>query len=140
MRIFYSYGPGQRGESLIPLIYSAFKNNDIPDIRNPFNKNDYIYISDVADAFEAAIGKPIKSGIYNVGSGELNSVEYICRIIEKYLCKEGLTDLIIKKKSKDNRNNYFWADNIFTKEILNWKPKVDINEGILKTLKYFDNL
>ena len=140
MRIFYSYGPGQRRKSLIPLIYSAFRNNDLPDIRNPFNKNDYVYISDVADAFEAAIGKSIKSGIYNVGSGELNSVEEICRIIEKHFCKEGLTDLIIKNKSKDNINNYFWADINSTKKILNWKPKIDINEGILKTLKYLDDL
>ena len=37
MRIFYSYGPGQREKSLIPLIYSAFRNNDLPDIRNTFN-------------------------------------------------------------------------------------------------------
>ncbi len=138
MRIFYSYGPGQREKSLIPLIYSGFRNNDLPDIRNPFNKNDYIYISDVADAFEAAVANSIKSGIYNIGSGEINSVEEICRIIEKHLCKEGFTDLITKNKLKDEINNYFWADNHVTKNILNWQPKVDINEGIIKTLKYLD--
>ncbi len=140
MRIFYSYGPGQREKSLIPLIYSAFKNNDLPDIRKPFNKNDYIYISDVANAFEAAVGNSIKSGTYNIGSGEITSVEEICRIIEKHLCKEGLTDLIIKNKLKDKINNYFWADNNSTKNLLKWEPKVDINEGISKTLKYLDNL
>jgi len=140
MRIFYSYGPGQREKSLIPSIYSAFKNNDLPDIRKPFNKNDYIYISDVANAFEAALGNSIKSGIYNIGSGKITSVEEICRIIEKHLCKEGFTDLIIKNKLKDKMNNYFWADNSTTKNILKWEPKVDIKEGIFKTLKYFDNL
>tara|TARA_B100000214_G_C23940992_1_gene615700 strand:+ start:406 stop:1296 length:891 start_codon:yes stop_codon:yes gene_type:complete len=140
MRIYYSYGPGQRSKSLIPLIYSAFKKNELPDIRNPFNKNDYIYISDVANAFEAAVRNSIDSTIYNVGSGKLTSVEEICRIVERYLGKEGLTDLLIKNKLKDEINNSFWADNQFTKKALDWQPCIDIDEGIAKTLRYFNDL
>ncbi|GAH72058.1 unnamed protein product, partial [marine sediment metagenome] len=54
-RIFYVYGPGQRVGSLVPTLVRTLKDGKIPDIRSPLNKNDFVYIEDVAEAFRLAV-------------------------------------------------------------------------------------
>ena len=44
-------------------------------------KNDFIHIDDIAELIKILIRKKIKSGIYNVGSGNVVSVRYIYKII-----------------------------------------------------------
>ena len=59
-RYFYVYGPGQRKASLVPMILDSFKNGTTPDIRNPYNRNDFIFVQDIALATDYIIN--YKSG------------------------------------------------------------------------------
>lgn len=128
-RVFYVFGPGQRHGSLLPTIINELKMRKTPNIRTPFNRNDFIYIADVVDAFLIALNNDVESGIYNIGCGASISVFEISKIAEYILFEN---DDFTKELNLIPQNNYidFWADISKSKEKLNWQPQFSIEEGI----------
>ena len=76
-RIFYSYGYGQRGASLIPYIYKKIKNNEQVILKDKNGAHDFVHVSDVAKAIKYLAISNIDAGIYNIGTGSITSNEYI---------------------------------------------------------------
>ena len=106
LRVFYVYGPGQRLESLIPTILSSLKNKKLPHLRNPNNANDYIFIDDVVDSFYLAIIGEISSGVFNIGSGESQSIEETVFLLSKLInsiLKDRTTGCFILKTNNQNK-------------------------------------
>lgn len=131
-RMFYVYGPGQRKTSLIPSLVSSFRKRKLPKINNPFNANDFVYIEDVAEAFNIAVSNVIPSGIYNLGSGLPTKVIDICEIIERQVTgNSDITDFLRKNTNNEQKVN-FWADTNKSREVLGWEYKTTIEEGIKK--------
>jgi ADP-L-glycero-D-manno-heptose 6-epimerase len=90
-------------------------------------KRDFVYVMDCVEAnikgFETD-----KSGIVNVGTGRARSFNEVVDIIRKTLGVD------VEVKYFDNPyefyQNYTEADLTETKEVLNWYPKTQIEEGI----------
>jgi len=138
-RIFYVYGPKQRKESLIPMLVGSLKSGAIPQINNPLNANDFIYVKDIVEAFRTALHIKLKSGIYNLGSGKSTRVVDVCEIVEKLLF--GKTD--IAKRIKNNANKQtinFCADMSKTKKALGWAPRTSLYDGIAQHIESFKKL
>ena len=136
-RIFYVYGLGQRDDSLIPTLIKSIKNNRMPSIINPLNKNDFIYIDDVVNIFSNAVEMNLPFGVYNLGSGKSSSVYDISLIVEKeLLSSSSISFEILKNGSKDERVN-FWADMDKTFDALNISELTDLNIGIRKFIKNY---
>lgn len=81
-RLFYVYGAGQKNESLIPTIISAFNNNKIPEIKSPGSAHDFIHVDDVAKAIVKLVYTS-KSGVYDVGSGYQTTIREIVAHVYK---------------------------------------------------------
>ena len=134
-RIFYIYGEGQKQTSLIPNIFSSFDKNKLPNIRNLYNENDFIYVKDVAKIIYYQIIKKTPSGIYNIGSGKKISVKNIIKIIQKKFfnhinINKLLNQKYIKKESyyaNTNKINKIIKSNNYTK----------IDKGIENYYNYF---
>ncbi len=131
-RFFYVYGPGQKMASLVPsLINSALKGR-APEIKNPLGGNDFIYVEDVAAALLRVVQKSraIPAGIYNIGSGYLTGVQHIAEMVMKN-CGIGF-------KSTKTKPKGFYADISKLTKATGWKPNTNIEQGIKKTIKYFE--
>lgn len=134
-RIFYAYGPGQRVGSLIPTVVRALKDGKAPDIRSPLNKNDFVYVEDIAKAFRLAIEMKVEPGIYNLGYGVSRSVYDVCKIVEKYLLRSPeISDYILKNGSKE-KNLDFSSDMNKTIKGFDWRPPTTLEEGIAKYIE-----
>jgi len=135
-RIFYVYGPGQRSESLLPSILSKLKEGRLPKINSPYNSNDYIYVDDVVNAFSKAVAINFPSGIFNLGSGVSTNVIEVCRYAEKItLNSSKLSDELEAKTDQNSSEVDFWANIEFSSKYLEWAPKINLTEGIVKTWK-----
>jgi UDP-glucose 4-epimerase len=131
-RIFYVYGPEQRKGSLIPTLVQALKEGEIPDIRSPQNKNDFVYIEDIAKAFRLAVERNVETGIYNLGSGISRSVYEVCRIVEECLqVDRDISNDILKNGPKESTVD-FWCDTEKTTRCLGWRYGVTLEEGIAR--------
>jgi len=128
-RLFYVYGPGQRQDSLIPYLINCKKTGKKPEIKTADAKNDFIYIEDVAEAIAMIIKRCQKSAIYDIGSGKLTSVQEIAKII--------FPETILAL-SENNLANVFCADVSKIRKEIGWEPKIDIKQGIQKTINYYE--
>lgn len=128
LRVFFMYGKYQKKESLMPYIISQLKKNQKPKLLSPNSSNDFIHVDDVCRALTLAIKKKKISGIFNVGFGKQILVRDIYKLILKKLSKKGFKYKLSSKLKKNKNDNFANISKICSK--LNWKPKININEGI----------
>jgi nucleoside-diphosphate-sugar epimerase len=133
-RIFYVYGPGQRTGSLIPSVVHCYSRLKRPEITSPENKNDYVYVEDVAEAFLVAATNSIPSGIYNIGSGVSTSAFDVSKTAELLITGQSCKSEQLRNTTASNAVIDFWAYTRKTKDVLGWKSRTSLEEGIQKTI------
>jgi nucleoside-diphosphate-sugar epimerase len=89
-------------------------------------KRDYIHVSDVAKACIASMESKVKNDTFNVGTGNNISVNAVVEILRKHAPKFTAVNV-------DKPRGYApetLADIGKTKNLLNWSPKIKIEEGL----------
>jgi nucleoside-diphosphate-sugar epimerase len=131
LRLFYVYGPGQKKESIIPMLIEKIKNKKKIDINFPANINDYIYIDDVVKILCNFIENKITSGIYNLGTGKGVEVKKLLKIIDTKINHNNIiTSEFLSKIDENKRNQNFYACTIKLSKFINNFKFTDINSGI----------
>jgi UDP-glucose 4-epimerase len=119
---------------LIPYIIDSIRNGRSPEIRSPDNRNDFIYVKDVARAFSRAIETEPKGDIYNIGSGRSTSVRHIVSLVSNAMKIE--SDCIhLPENGAGDHEDDFWADITRVRADLGWTPRYDIAEGIMEMIQ-----
>jgi UDP-glucose 4-epimerase len=127
LRPFNIYGVGQGKDFLIPLIIAQLRYGKI-ELKDPEPKRDFIYISDVIDAYIKAGEFDKDFEIFNIGYGKSYSVKEIVNKLIKLFGKDVKVDY--KNERRKNEIMDTIADIKKAKEKLGWKPKVSIDEGL----------
>lgn len=138
LRPFYTYGPNDVPTRLIPkTIISCLKKEEV--LLNKCNSIvDYLYIDD----FVAAVHKLTslqQEGIFNVCS----SKSYIIRdIVEKIgIMTDNEQKLIFgKAPERSEYPSIILGSGEKLKTITGWSPKIDMNEGLNKTIEFYKNI
>lgn len=157
IRFFNTYGGNQnylrKSPPLTIYIVDKLLKNQIPILHSDGEqKRDYLYIEDLLDLIIKIIEKDnIKGEIFNACSGILVSVNQIYKIIKEILKSDikpkynepenfwiKYPDIKLKKeKIKEEVLKYTEGCNNKAKEILDWRPKITIEEGLDKMIKIF---
>lgn len=130
LRIFNTYGPGQREGFLIPKIISHIKSGSIR-LGNADIKRDYIYVDDVASSI-ATVLKKAQNGFscYNVGSGISTSVSELINIVN-HITGKNLKLEIDSDQFRNEETGNERADITQLRE-LGWEPLVSLESGLRK--------
>lgn len=130
LRPFTIYGSDAPKHQVIPKIMSQIKQQEII-INNPDEIRDFIFIDDVVSVILYLIKKQTRNFmIYNIGTGKGHKMLEIAKLlIEIHGNKK--TKLKIGEKSIINKRKMVADNNLILKNT-NWKPKIDIVEGIKK--------
>ena len=140
-RITNSYGPR---EQIIPnknavnfLIHKAFMKEKISIYNKGEFFRDLIFVDDVISGITAIINKGKSGELYWISSGKKLWFKNFAKLLNKYTqCKVDYPPTPNYTKKVDVGN--FVVSNTKLKK-LGWKPKTTINEGIKKTLDFFEN-
>jgi nucleoside-diphosphate-sugar epimerase len=133
-RLFNVYGERQSLKAVIPrMIQSAIEGKEI--LVNCSIEKDFTYISDAVDALIKLSETNLSGEIINIGKGEPTSLYTISEILKDKLG----ADLNIKYLNQDKPKEIFICDNSKLKKLIDWTPRVNIEEGIKKTIKYIQN-
>ena len=137
LRLFLVYGPQQKTNRLIPqVIKGCLKKKKFP-VSKGNQLRDFCYVEDVVDAIILSLIKKKALGeVLNVGSGKPVSVKFVINTISKII-KQGKPQFN-KIPLRNNSLKLYPSINKASK-ILNWKPKTNFNQGILKTIDYYKN-
>ncbi|MDC3082586.1 NAD(P)-dependent oxidoreductase [Candidatus Pelagibacter sp.] len=136
LRLYLTYGPDQDLNRLLPIvIFSCLKNNKF-DCSNGKQYRDFIYIDDLTDLIiNALVNKRAEGEIINAGSGKKYNIK---KIIEK-ICKstKGGKPDYGKIKLRNDEPLVLYPSILKAKKILKWKPKINFDKGLDKTIKYY---
>jgi NAD dependent epimerase/dehydratase len=146
VRPFNTYGPRQSARAVIPTIITQIANGkksiklgDVSPTR------DFNYVEDTCRGFialaecEDAIGQTV-----NIGSNYEISIGDTLNLI-KDIMKSDVEFIIDEQRIRPGKSEVFrlWCDNTLIENLTGFKPKVDIREGLEKTIEWFtesDNL
>jgi nucleoside-diphosphate-sugar epimerase len=133
LRLFYVYGEGQtKKTSLIPYIVNSFAEGKQPELNGAHNRNDFVYVTDVAEAVVKVAMEHQYPEVLNVGSGKSERVLDIVRLVAKRM-KFSLDESLYVK---GNEIVDFYADKQEMWELYQWEGKVSMEEGI-ERIKFF---
>jgi len=138
IRIFNTYGPGMMkddGRVVSNFINQALDNKDITVYGDGFQTRSFCYIEDLVDGMIKMMKtpKPFK-GPLNLGNpNEITILDLANKVIEMTNSKSKLIYLPIPKDDPETRR----PDISLAKEVLDWEPKVDLEDGLKKTVGYY---
>ena len=138
VRYFTVYGPAGRPDmSIFRFIKWIDEGTPITLYGDGTQARDFTYIDDIAKGTIAAM-KPVGFEIFNLGGGNNPiTINYTIEFAEKYLGKKAKIDHKPFHKADIMET---WANIDKAREQLNWEPKVDLDEGLEKSLEwYLDN-
>lgn len=138
VRIFNTYGPKmnkQDGRVISNFINQAIKDEDITIYGNGEQTRSFCYIDDTLDAIIALMNLKEKVNFpVNVGNpAEINMIETASFI--KKLTNSN-SNIVFKECMKDDPQRRK-PDIEAISNILGWKPKVDLETGLRKTIEYY---
>lgn len=140
VRPFSVYGPYEEPSRFIPTIINALiQSNDI-NLTPGDQRRDFVYIDDVIDAYMLFLenDKNLSGEIYNIGTGKEYSNDEIVQTLFNGTGKNtNINKGAFEKRMWDT--SHWIADISKIKKDLNWKPKVDIEEGLKKTYDFLNN-
>ena len=138
IRIFLTYGPGQKENRFIPQIIKGCMKNSEFKTSSGIQMRDFCYIDDVVRAINLTLlSSKSKGKIYNVGFGKPIKIKDVVKTI-KSLVGKGKPVYGSFKLRKNENIKLFPSIKKITKEI-GWKPKVKLHDGLIKTIKYYKN-
>lgn len=137
-RILSVYGPGDNDSTLIMSCINSLINNKKLKTTNGKQLWDYLYSDDCARAFIAIAEKGKKGRDYCIGSGETKSIEEYIQCIKDNITNHH--DIIKMGNLKSsNQHDYLCADISKLSKDTGFKPKIDFEEGIKRTIHWFKN-
>ena len=142
VRPFNTYGPRQSNRAIIPtIINQIIDNQEKIKLGNLKPTRDLTYVEDVASAFlEIYKSKNFIGDIVNIGSNNEISVLDLFEKISSILNSN--IDLIQDDKRIRPQNSevdQLVCDNSKILKNSNWKPKINFEEGLVKTIDWLKN-
>ena len=135
LRPFLVYGPGQREERFIPQIIKGCLNNQKFPTSKGEQLRDFCFIDDFIRAvFSTLDNSKVYGEVINIASGKPITIKKMINTI---------VDIIGSGQPQFGKISYRGGENMAlygdiskAKELLDWKPNIDLEQGLEKTIKW----
>jgi UDP-glucose 4-epimerase len=143
LRLTNTYGPGMRVKDarqtfLGIWINNILNNQPIKVFGDGLQLRDFNYVDDAVDAFLRAATNPHAIGkVFNLGSKEIINLKDLANLLLT-LAQCGRIEIVpfpAERKVIDIGDYY--GDYTLAQTVLDWRPKVSLQEGLKKTLEYY---
>ena len=141
IRIFNTYGPNMDpndGRVVSNFIVQALQNKDITMYGDGTQTRSFCYVSDLVDGIVKMMNNEQKFiGPVNIGNPSERTVYDLAELIIKLTNSNSKIKFAPLPQDDPLQRK---PDISLAKKELGWEPKVDIEEGLLKTIEYFQNV
>lgn len=142
VRIFNTYGPRMAendGRVVSNFIVQALKDKDITIYGDGMQTRSFCYVNDLLDAMQAMMNHADDTyiGPVNIGNpDEFTMWELAHKVIELTGSKSKILQMPLPQDDpKQRKPNITEA-----KTMLNWEPRINLEQGLIKTIDYFRNI
>ena len=142
IRIFNTYGPKMHphdGRVVSNFIVQSLKGDDITLYGGGEQTRSFQYIDDLLDAMIKVMNNTDDTFIGPVNLGNPNEFT-IKELADKIIALTGTKSKIVYKDLPSDDPKQRQPDITLAKNIINWEPKVQLEDGLVKTIEYFRNV
>ncbi|MCV9389239.1 dTDP-glucose 4,6-dehydratase [Reichenbachiella ulvae] len=139
-----NYGPNQFPEKLIPVcIQNILDEKPLPIYGEGVNVRDWLFVHDHVTAIDAIFHKGKRGDTYNIGGfnewKNIDLVKTLCKVMDEKLGREkGHSEkLITFVKDRAGHDMRYAIDSTKISKELDWKPSVQFEEGLAKTVDWY---
>nr|NIQ02228.1 NAD-dependent epimerase/dehydratase family protein [Nitrospinaceae bacterium]NIR56195.1 NAD-dependent epimerase/dehydratase family protein [Nitrospinaceae bacterium]NIS86651.1 NAD-dependent epimerase/dehydratase family protein [Nitrospinaceae bacterium]NIT83484.1 NAD-dependent epimerase/dehydratase family protein [Nitrospinaceae bacterium]NIU45689.1 NAD-dependent epimerase/dehydratase family protein [Nitrospinaceae bacterium] len=136
VRIFNTYGPRMAlndGRAIPNFMYQALQGRDLTVYGDGSQTRSFCYVSDLIEGMYRLLTSSVTVPV-NIG----NPVELtLLEMAEKILQVSGSKSKIVHKPLPEDDPKVRRPDIGQARKLLNWEPRVDLEEGLRATLEYF---
>jgi len=140
-RIFNTYGPRMHpndGRVVSNFIVQALEGREITIYGNGEHTRSFCFVDDTIDALVRLMESPSEvTGPINVGNPAEISVR---ELAEKVIAKTGSKARLVNRELPTDDPKQRQPDIKRARDLLDWKPKVELDQGLEQTIKYFHEL
>jgi dTDP-glucose 4,6-dehydratase len=136
VRIFNTYGPRMRvkdGRAVPAFMSQALRNEDVTVFGDGSQTRSFCYVSDLVEGIirlmESNVNDPV-----NIGNPAEMTIK---QIAETIIEMTGSKSKVIYKPLPEDDPKVRRPDITRARTLLGWEPKVDLREGLTKTIDYF---
>lgn len=135
LRLFNVFGPRARTTGAYGAVFGVFlaqrlAGKPLTVVGDGTQTRDFIYVTDVVDAFVRAAESEVQCEAFNVGSGNTYSINYLVELIGG--------DVVHLPKRPGEPDSTF-ADTGKIREQLSWEPSVSFEDGVGKMLQAIES-
>ncbi len=134
LRFFNVYGPRARTSGTYGAVFGVFLAQKIA--KKPFTvvgdgtqTRDFTFVSDIVSAIVAAADSNVSGEIINIGSNNTYSINHLVEL---------LGGEVVYIPKRPGEPDCTWADITKAKKMLNWEPKVSLEDGVKVLLENMD--
>jgi dTDP-glucose 4,6-dehydratase len=136
VRIFNTYGPRMRvndGRAVPAFMSQALRNEDVTVFGDGTQTRSFTYITDLVDGIIKLMLSSENDPI-NIGNPREMTIAEIAQTIIRMT---GSSSTIVYKPLPTDDPKQRRPDITRARTLLNWEPKVELEEGLVKTIEYF---
>lgn len=142
LRLTNTYGPGMRikdaRQTFVGIWIRRLLEGNAFEVWGGEQLRDFNYVDDVVDAFiSVAVSTSAWGHVFNLGSSEVISLEALARLVVK---TNGAGQYELREFPADRKKidiGDYYSDHTLITSQLGWRPRVSLEEGLLRTLDYF---
>jgi len=126
LRFFNVYGPRSRTSGTYGAVFGVFLAQKLAEkpytvVGDGTQTRDFTFVTDIVDAIIAAAKSNVSGEIINIGSDNTYSVNQLVNL---------LGGDVVHIPKRPGEPDCTWADISKAKKLLNWRPKVSLEEGV----------
>lgn len=138
LRPFNCYGPRETQPYVIPEIISQLSRKNCVKLGNTKAKRDFTYVQDTAIGAIRTMTSDIPNGeVVNLGSDKTYSVEELAYLAGKLIGHESVEINVENSRLRPLDVNLLQCDYSKAQKYTGWRPEVDIEEGLKRTIKWY---
>ena len=139
LRLFLVYGPHQKNDRLVPQVINGCLKKKFFPVSKGNQLRDFCYVDDVVEAMILSLtNKKALGEVFNIGYGKPISVKFIISRISQII-KKGKPQFN-KIPFRKNENLKLYPSIKKVRKILGWRPKTNLNQGLVKTINYYKTI
>jgi len=138
------FGPHQYPEKVIPKFVRRMI-NDLPVCihGDGSNSRHYIYVEDVASAFDTILHKGVDGEVYNIGCDDeftnLEVAKLLVRAVKPEIAEEDVSKHIIHVEDRAFNDVRYFIDSSKLQS-LGWQCEISFEEGLRRTIEWYRNV
>tara|TARA_B100001123_G_scaffold437842_1_gene571373 strand:- start:1686 stop:2615 length:930 start_codon:yes stop_codon:yes gene_type:complete len=139
LRPFIVYGPGQKGNRLVPYVIKNCLNDKVFNLTEGNQLRDFLFIDDFIDVVITSLNlkSSLNGEIFNIATGVPTSVKTVVQMIQDKINKG--TPKFGNHPNPKKENQTLFADNSKAFNLIGWKYKTDLESGLDTTIKSYMN-